>query len=124
MKPEFAIDPRSAIPVYQQIKQEIRRLILSGDYRSGDQLIPIRELAKQLSVNPNTIVKVYYQLDVEGYIHPRPGQGYFVSDLDPEKKNADHRSLFVQMLDDFLHRLGVIGFGPDDLIAELTHRKQ
>jgi len=110
--------------VYQQIKQEVRRMILSGEYRPGDQLIPIRELAKQLQVNPNTIVKVYYQLDVEGYIQARPGQGYFVSEMDRDKRSEDYRILFLQLLDDFLLRIGQIGFGPDDLISELKHRNR
>lgn len=123
MKPDFVIDSRSAIPVYQQIKQEVRRMILAGEYRPGDQLVPIRELAKQLQVNPNTIVKVYYQLDVEGYVQARPGQGYFVSELTEEKRSEDNRALFLQLLDDFLLRIGEIGFGPDDLKEALTHRK-
>lgn len=110
------------MPVYQQIKQEIRRRILAGEYKTGDQLTPIRELAKDLSVNPNTIVKVYYQLEVEGYIQAKPGQGYFVSALDQERKLEDNRTLFLQYLDDFLHRLGEIGFGPADLILELRER--
>jgi len=121
---DFVIDPGLAIPVYQQIKQEIRRMILAGAYGAGDQLTPIRELAKQLKVNPNTIVKVYYQLDVEGYIQARPGQGYFVIALDREKKSDDINELFQQMLDDFLHRLGEIGFAPDDLMKALADKKR
>lgn len=124
MKSEFAIDSQSAIPVYQQIKQEVRRMILAGEYRSGEQLTPIRELAKKLQVNPNTIVKVYYQLDVEGYIQSRPGQGYFVAENAAEKNSRDKRVLFLQMLDDFLLRAGQIGFGSDEVLAELTSRNR
>lgn len=98
-------------------------MVLAGAYKVGDQLIPIRELAKQLQVNPNTIVKVYYQLDVEGYIQARPGQGYFVSELDDDKKGAGKRELFLSLIDDFLFRLGELGYSPDDLSEELLSRK-
>ena len=74
---DFEIDARSAIPVYEQVKQEIKLLIMSNYLEEGDQLVPIRELATRLQINPNTIVKVYYQLDVEGYIYSLPGSGYF-----------------------------------------------
>jgi GntR family transcriptional regulator len=123
VKPIAVIDARSAIPVYQQIKQEIRRRILADEVKPGEQLIPIRELAKELSVNPNTIVKVYYQLEVEGFIQARPGQGYFVSVRDTGQKSEDQQALFLQYLDDFLHRLGQIGFGVDDLMLELQKKK-
>ena len=64
----FNVDPASPIPIYQQVKQTILIEILSGRLKEGDRLPPIRVLAKILKINPNTVAKVYYNLDDEGYI--------------------------------------------------------
>jgi len=58
---KIVIEARSPVPVYEQIKQGIKLLIMSGQLQPGDKLLPIRELAGKLKVNANTIVKVYYQ---------------------------------------------------------------
>lgn len=117
----FSIDARAAMPVYEQVKQEIKLLITSGFLEPEDQLPPIRELAVQLKVNPNTIVKVYYQLDVEGYIYSQPGTGYFVR---PDRKeNRDEKQgLFDQVTRDYISRALKLGFSLEEMVAKLQEK--
>lgn len=74
----FQVDPSAAVPVYSQIMNQIKHSISSGLLRSGDRLPSIRELAKELRVNPNTVVRAYRELEREGIVESRRGQGSFV----------------------------------------------
>jgi GntR family transcriptional regulator len=70
---KFNIDAASPVPVYQQVKQAIVLDIMASRLKDGDQLPSIRTLAKILKLNPNTVAKVYYGLEQEGYIEGRRG---------------------------------------------------
>ena len=70
---------RDAQPIYEQIKQNIRDLIISGGLQAGDKLQSVRELSVQLAINPNTIQRAYRELEAEGYIYSVPGKGSFVA---------------------------------------------
>ena len=70
-------DPR---PIYEQVKSEFRRLILSGALPRGEKLPSVRELAGSLAINPNTIQRAYRELETEGCITSMPGKGSFVAD--------------------------------------------
>lgn len=74
----LAVDSTSPVPAYQQAIQALKLEILSGRLRDGDRLPPIRELAKILKLNPNTVAKSYYTLEKEGFIESRPGSGNWV----------------------------------------------
>lgn len=75
----FKIDFHSGVPAYQQIIDKIKELIISGTLKADEALPSIRELAKELNVNPNTVVRAYRDLETEGYIYSRPGVGSFIS---------------------------------------------
>ena len=66
-------------PIYEQIMDNYRRLIVSGGISPGEQLPSVRELATQLAINPNTIQRAYRELESEGYIITLPGKGSFVT---------------------------------------------
>lgn len=93
---DIKIDAKSALPVYEQVKRAIKLTILSGHLNTGDQLTSIRELSQKLKINPNTILKVYYQLEVEGFIVSRPGAGYFVK-VDYRKTQKEKREIFEEL---------------------------
>jgi GntR family transcriptional regulator len=85
------VDLTSPVPAYLQVIQALKLEILSGRLRDGDRLPPIRELAKILKLNPNTVAKSYYALEKEDFIESRPGSGNWVktraSDLDNLRKS-------------------------------------
>jgi GntR family transcriptional regulator len=76
---EFRVDPASGVPVFLQLVQQVRQGILLGYLRPGDQLPTVKEVAAAAVVNPNTVVKAYRQLELEGLVQARPGSGTFVT---------------------------------------------
>jgi GntR family transcriptional regulator len=110
----FSIDSSSSVPVYQQVIQAIKLEILSGRLKTGDQLPPIRELAKILKLNPNTVAKAYYTLEKEGFTESKRGSGNWVN-----TKNLKLDSFRRGMLEDefrlFLDRAFSLGARLEDL---------
>jgi len=78
------IDSASPVPTYQQVIQGLKIEIISERLKGGDRLPPIRELAKILKLNPNTVAKAYYTLEEEGFVESRPGSGNWVKSRPPD----------------------------------------
>ncbi len=74
-----SINPKSALPIYRQITDQIRRRVAAGLFAPGDKLLSVRELAAKLLVNPNTIAKVYRDLEREGLLETRRGDGTYIA---------------------------------------------
>jgi len=120
---DIKVEVKSALPVYEQIKRAIKIAILSGRLEEGDQLMSIRELALKLQINPNTIIKVYYQLEIEGFVASRPGAGYFVK-LDSKKLQKERRELFEKATDEYISKITDMGYSLEDIIQEINLRKK
>jgi len=120
----YNINFSSPVPIYQQIILAIKLEILSGRLKTSDQLPPIRELAKILKLNPNTVAKAYYNLEGEGFIESKRGSGNWVN-----YKNIKLGSLRKGMLEDefrnFLERALSLGATREDIKKliekDLTH---
>ena len=93
-------DPR---PIYEQVRDGLRTLIVSGALAGGEKLPSVRELAGQLAINPNTIQRAYRELEQEGYLYSVPGKGSFA---------AEHREVDTQRRDALLRRF-------DETVREL-----
>lgn len=108
------LDFSSPIPIYRQVIHLIKLEILSGRLGDGDQLPPIRELAKILKLNPNTVAKAYYTLEEEGFIQSKRGSGNWVN-----YKKAKLDSLRKGMVEDefrsFLETALSIGASMEDI---------
>lgn len=96
---------RDAKPIYEQIKEGLRKLVVSGALSAGDKLPSVRELASQLAINPNTIQRAYRELENEGYIYTLVGKGTFVA----ENGNIDN-TREKELLQEF-----------DELVTELLY---
>ena len=73
----FSINYRDPRPIYEQIVDELRKLIISGVFAPDEKLPSVRELAQQLAINPNTIQRAYRELEASGYLYSVPGKGNF-----------------------------------------------
>lgn len=113
------VDVKSALPVYEQIKRAIKLAILSGRLNENDRLMSLRDMALKLKINPNTIIKVYYQLEVEGFIYSRPGAGYFVK-LDRRKIKKEKRELLKEITGEYISRVIKLGYSLEDMIREIS----
>ena len=75
------LDYRDARPIYEQVKDGLRRLIISGAIQEGEKLPSVRAMASSLAINPNTIQRAYEALEWEGYVYSVPGKGSFAAPL-------------------------------------------
>ncbi|MCM3785144.1 GntR family transcriptional regulator [Neobacillus mesonae] len=80
----FELDVRSRKPIYEQLIERIKELIMMGMLQPDEQLPSVRHLSAELTVNPNTIQKAYRELERDGYIYSLPGKGSFIA-------KAEHR---------------------------------
>jgi GntR family transcriptional regulator len=80
---EFRLDARSGVPTYLQLVQQVRQAVRLGILRPGDQLPTVKEVVASLTINPNTVLHAYRQLDLEGLVEGRRGVGTFVAAAPP-----------------------------------------
>jgi GntR family transcriptional regulator len=90
---EFHLDSQSGIPTYLQIVQQVKHALRLGLLEVGDQLPTVREVVAQITINPNTVLKAYRDLEREGLVESRPGQGTFVQKTLASTSLASHAAL-------------------------------
>jgi GntR family transcriptional regulator len=119
------IDLKSGVPIYLQIVEQVKVSALFGRYRNGDRLPPVRELALELRINPNTVAKAYQILKDENIIDSRPGGGNFISI--EEKSSAAMRetmlSAELKTLIDKADTLGMDRVRLSEIFHQLLNRK-
>jgi GntR family transcriptional regulator len=76
----FRLDPRSGVPAYRQLVDQVRHAVSLGVLRAGDKLPPVREVVTQITINPNTVHRAYRDLEAEGIVRGEQGRGTFVLD--------------------------------------------
>ncbi len=111
------IDSFSRLPPYQQIVEWIRKAILAKQLIGGDPLPPIRELAKILRVNPNTIARAYNELKEAGVVESRPGSGNLIKVGAAARLDPLREQLIRQALDAFLQTASSLGADYDTIAA-------
>jgi GntR family transcriptional regulator len=74
----FSVDPRSGVPMYMQLIEQVKRLVAMGALEVGEQLPTVKQLALDLTINSNTVARAYHDLEREGIIETSPGRGSFV----------------------------------------------
>lgn len=98
----FTMQIASGIPIYEQLEKRISELIISGEMEQDEKLPAVREIAKQLTVNPNTVQKTYQRLEQRGLIYSLPGKGSYVSGREKyigevrENAAAEFRAAVIQ----------------------------
>src|ERR1700730_6384146 len=127
----FKLDPRSGVPIYRQIQDQIRYGIASGLLSPGEQLPTVRSLAVELSINPNTVIKAYTELERAGVLTTEQGSGTFVAPEAPAAFPEDERQAkLAGMCTEFLGQAARFGFSADDvvhaiegLVAQRSHHE-
>jgi GntR family transcriptional regulator len=98
-------NPSSGVPIYVQLKEQIRHAIETGALSSGDQLPGLRSLAETLVINPNTVIKVYRDLEQEGVLEIRHGLGAFVASRRRSRSKTEEIRDAQQLVHEFLETL-------------------
>jgi GntR family transcriptional regulator len=115
----FLLDLHSGMPVYRQIMDQVRGGVASGALTAGDQLPTVRQLAVDLEINPNTVVRAYRELELGGLLETHQGTGTFISTQKMKRPDAQRDKQLAQIVADCVSRAGAAGFTVDELIEEL-----
>ncbi len=115
----FSLDPRSGVPVYRQIIDQVTGGIAAGALAPGDQLPTVRQLAVDLSINPNTVIRAYRELEIRGVLETEQGTGTFISNQKMRLDEAERQRSLNQLIGDFMARAGSAGFTAEELIEQL-----
>ncbi len=108
---------RDSKPIYEQIKDGLRRLVVTNAFKAGEQLPSVRELASSLAINPNTIQKAYRDLESEGYLCSVVGKGTFVADW---KDVTDTRQeTLLNEFDEIVRELFYLSVGKTELVTRI-----
>ena len=111
------LDYRDSRPIYEQVKDSLRRLMVTGVLAPGDKLPSVRSMASQLSINPNTIQRAYRQLEMEGWIATVPGKGCFVCGCPANDPQQELKCL--NTLEETVQRLLAMGYTRQELIQKI-----
>jgi GntR family transcriptional regulator len=121
---EFRIDYESGIPIYRQIIEQIRYGVARAELVTGDRLPTVRQLAVDLSINPNTVARAYRELELEGVLDTQQGSGTFVGRRVPEIDPLERQRRLDRILTELLARASTYGFTLEELQAALRIRQE
>ncbi len=116
---EFTLDLHTGVPVYRQLIDQVRAGIASGTLAAGDQLPTVRQLAVDLAINPNTVLRAYRELELGGMLETHQGTGTFITNKKLEKTSAERERQLSQLAAEFAARVGAAGFRLEDVIDRL-----
>jgi GntR family transcriptional regulator len=116
---QFALDLRSGVPVYRQLIDQVRSGVASRSLTAGDQLPTVRQLAVDLAINPNTVMRAYRELELGGLLETHQGTGTFIANKKLEMNSTERERQLVQMAGECAARAGAAGFTLEDLIDRL-----
>lgn len=116
---QFRLDLRSGMPVYRQLIDQVRGGMASGSLTAGDQLPTVRQLAVDLAINPNTVLRAYRELELGGLLETQQGTGTFITGKKIKRDEAERARQLDQIVGEFLSRAGAAGFTAEDLLQQL-----
>ncbi len=120
----FSTDTMSGVPLYRQIIEQVKVGVARGHLGPGDQLPTVRQLAVDLSINPNTVIRAYRELEIEGVLETHQGSGTFVSSQKAEINELEKQRMLDQILTNLLARASTYGLTLNDVLEGLRQRKE
>src|SRR5262245_6127969 len=121
---EFRIEPSSRTPIYRQLVAQIREAVARGRLKPEERLPSVRDLSRQLVINPNTVARVYTELERDGVLNTRPGLGVFVAQPKSDLTRRARKDRLTNLVDGLLTEAVHLGFTAEDLLALLSERCQ
>ena len=116
----ISLDYRSGQPIFRQVMDGYKRLILSGVIAENERLPSVRELASTLAINPNTIQRAYRELEVEGYVGSSPGKGVYVMGGDTLRERVVEG--IYGAINSEIQKLLDLGYAFEDIILQINAR--
>ena len=121
---QFEIDGTSRLPIYQQLVHQVREGIARGDLRAEEQLPSVRQLSRDLVINPNTVARAYTELERDGAVYNRPGRGVFIAGTKTELKKDARRQRLLEIVDKLLTEAVHLGFSEDEVLRLISTRSE
>jgi len=121
-----SINPKSAVPIYRQIMDQIRRGVAAGTLAPGDQLPSVRELAAQLLINPNTAARVYRDLERDGLLETRRGQGTYISADASAMAESERKRIIAERLEEVAREVRAFALSEEEalrLFRDILNRR-
>jgi GntR family transcriptional regulator len=115
----FRLDPHSGVPVYRQLIDQVQGAIASGVLATGDQLPTVRQVAVDLAINPNTVLRAYREMEIRGTLDTQQGTGTFISARKTEISKDERERQLAQLVSEFASRAGAAGIPVKQLIKAL-----
>jgi GntR family transcriptional regulator len=119
VRPMLRVNPAEAAPIWRQIEEGVRRLVASGQLRPGQSVPSVRDLARDLRVNPATVSKAYQHLTDAGLLDVRRGEGTFVAEAPPSMRKAERREALREGAERYASLAVTIGASRGDASEEL-----
>jgi GntR family transcriptional regulator len=119
---QFHIESASRVPIYRQLVAQIREAVARGKVKPDERLPSVRELSRELVVNPNTVARVYTELEREGVLNTRPGLGVFVAQPKMELTKKVRRERLMALVDSLLTEAVHLGFAAEDVQGLVCER--
>ena len=116
----ISLNYRDQRPIYEQVKDGLRHLVVTGALQAGDKLPSVRALASNLAINPNTIQRAYESLETEGYVYSIPGKGSFAAPR--TGVDEERRDRLLGQFDSLTAELLYLGVTRDRLIARIREK--
>jgi GntR family transcriptional regulator len=120
---EFRLDPKSGVPFYRQIIDQIRFGIATGGLEVGEQLPTVRALAVKLKVNLNTVTKAYKELEIQKVLETHQGTGTFIGSVKVDLSERERQGKLQSICTEFMNIASSYGFTVEDLISELKKNR-
>jgi GntR family transcriptional regulator len=118
----FTLDTRSGVPVYRQIIDQVQAGVATGALRPGHQLPTVRQVAVDLTINPNTVLRAYRELEIRGVLETQQGTGTFISHRPPQADDTERARQLEQLVSEFVARAGAGGFTLQEVAEVLFDR--
>lgn len=120
----FRLDNASGVPVYRQLIDQVQAGIATGVLGAGHQLPTVRQVAVDLAINPNTVMRAYRELEIRGVLDTQQGTGTFIAAQQPQMDGDDRARRLDQLIDEFVARAGAGGFTLDEVLLALNERRK
>jgi GntR family transcriptional regulator len=121
---EIKLDLKSGVPFYRQVIDQVKAAIATESLSPGDRLPTVRQLAVDLSINPNTVSRAYTELELTGLVETQMGSGTFVGNRKVKPDEVEQRRMLDQICQEFLSRASTHGFTLDDILQNLEQRRK
>jgi len=121
---QFRLDAASGVPAYRQIIDQVLGGIAAGSLRAGDQLPTMRQLAVDLAINPNTVVRAYRELEIREVLATQQGTGTFITDKKPKANEMERRRRVAQLAGELLAKAGAEGITLRELLDYFEELKK